>query len=59
VTATTGRRYLSVPEFAAATGAKPDTIRRRCERGLLRCRKTGARWRIWASEVERSRPSVG
>ena len=52
-----GRRYLSVAEFAAASGAKPDTIRKRCERGLLRCKKTGTRWRVWASELERVRPA--
>jgi hypothetical protein len=53
-----GRRYLSVPEFAAAAGLKPDTVRARCERGLLRCRKTGSRWRIWAQELERVRPKA-
>ena len=46
-----GRRYLSVSEFAEATGEKPDTVRNRCERGVYRCRKTGKRWRVWAGEL--------
>jgi DNA-directed RNA polymerase specialized sigma24 family protein len=54
----TERRYLSVDEFAAASGEKPDTIRKRCSRGLLRCRKTGSRWRIWAGELARVRARV-
>jgi excisionase family DNA binding protein len=49
-----GRRYLTVAEFAAATGVKEDTVRDRCERGVYRCRKRGTRWRIWASEVART-----
>ena len=52
------RRYLSVAEFAAATGEKPGTIRKRCERGLYRCRKTGTRWRVFAGDLERVRAGV-
>ena len=39
------RRYLTVAEFCAATGAKPDTVRARCERGEYRCSKKGARFK--------------
>jgi hypothetical protein len=48
-----GRRYLSVVEFAEATGVKADTIRDRCERGVYHARKTKGRWRIWAGEVKK------
>ena len=52
------RRYLTVPEFCALTRDKPDTVRGRCERGELRCRKTGSRWRIWAGEAIAAPPAA-
>jgi hypothetical protein len=48
-----GKRYLSVAEFAEATGVRADTIRDRCERGVYHARKTKGRWRIWAGEVSK------
>jgi excisionase family DNA binding protein len=49
----TGRRWLTVPEFAELTGVKPDTIRDRLERGVYAGRRVGGRWRVAASEARR------
>jgi len=57
----TGRRLLTVAEFAAATGVPVQTVRGRLRAGRLRGRdlnadrpgRTNARWRVFASEVGR------
>ena len=57
-----GRRYLSVAEFAEATGIPAATIRDRCERGYYRVRpghSAGKRWAIVASEARRERVRCG
>ena len=47
------KRYLTVAEFARATGLKPGTVRKRCQRGVYRCRphRDGEHWQIVASEI--------
>ncbi len=53
----TRRLFLSVAEYAALTGAKPATVRKRLERGTLRGKqlRPGGRWRVYTSELrERS-----
>ena len=47
------RRYLSVAEFAELKGIPAATVRKQCERGGLRCRKTGSRWRIWVGGTDK------
>lgn len=49
----TRRNLYTVAEYAALTGAKRDTIRKRCQRGLLRARKYGDRWRVYARQTSR------
>jgi DNA-directed RNA polymerase specialized sigma24 family protein len=53
VTQLLGKRYLSVAEYAALKGLKPDTVRWRLEHGRLRGRKNGkgSRWQIPAGEA--------
>lgn len=46
------RHVLTIAEFCELTGEKPDTVRKRCERGVYRAKKVGSRWRIYASEVK-------
>jgi Helix-turn-helix domain len=48
-----GRRYLSVAEFAELKGIPAATVRKQCERGALHCRKTKSRWRIWVGGTDR------
>ena len=48
-----GKRYLSVMAFAETTGMKPDTVRWRLERGLIRGRKRRGRWQIVAAEAKK------
>lgn len=47
------RNLLTVAEFCAVTGDKPDTVRRRLARGDLLGRKIGSRWRVFASEARK------
>ena len=46
------RRWLSVQEYAQLTGKSTEAVRKLCQRGKLRTRKTGSRWRIWAGETQ-------
>ena len=46
-------RYLTVAQFAAATGVPVRTVQDRCRRGVYRCRLSKGRYQIVASEVER------
>lgn len=50
-----GRHLLTIAEFCALTGVKPDTARDRCQRGALRCKKVKSRWRIYAGEADKQR----
>ena len=55
------RRYLSVSEFAEATGLPATTVRERCKRGCYRLRsrrRPGQHYQIVASEAEVARPPV-
>ena len=45
------RRWYTVDEFAALTGKTPEAVRKACQRGRLRARKTGSRWRIAAGQI--------
>ena len=52
----TGRRYVSVAEFAQRTGLEPATVLKRCQRGYYRVkpnRKLGQPYKIVASELRR------
>lgn len=48
------RLLLTVSEYAEATGAKPNTVRRQLREGRLRGRRTKSGWRVLASELRRS-----
>ena len=60
-----GRRLLTVAEFCAAAGVPAQTARAWLREGRLRGRDLNAgygkraRWRVFASEVERNRRDGG
>lgn len=45
------RRYVSISEFAAATGVPRTTVASWCQRGVLRSRRIGRRVLIEACEL--------
>jgi excisionase family DNA binding protein len=45
------RNLLTVEEWCAATGMKPNTVRRQLREGRLRGRRTKSGWRIAAGEL--------
>ncbi len=59
------RRLLTVREYAEATGIPEQTVRAQLREGRLRGRDLNAgygkraRWRVFASEVERNRRDGG
>ena len=55
VSAAEARRWYSVEEFAHLTGKTPAAVRKACQRGGLRTRKTGSRWRIAAGNLDAGR----
>lgn len=49
------RTLLTVPEFCAATGAKPNTVRKQLREGRLPGRKTKSGWRVAARALRDTR----
>lgn len=47
------RNLLTVAEFCAATGDKPDTVRKWLQRKTIKGLKVGSRWRVYASELRK------
>ena len=43
--------YLTIEDYCYLTGAKPDTVRWRLRKGLLRGHKVKSGWKVLASEV--------